>query len=55
MTECKTEYCIDCSVKNCTYHDEHNKCTAGQIKVGNSTAKSTSETCCDTFKCKDNC
>ncbi|MBO4733730.1 MAG: DUF1540 domain-containing protein, partial [Clostridia bacterium] len=55
LTDCKTEQCINCTVKNCTYHTENNKCGAGKIEVGNSTAKSHSETCCDTFKCRENC
>lgn len=54
MSDCKTEQCIECSVKSCKYH-ENNRCFAGKIQVGNSTAKNTSETCCDTFKCKENC
>ncbi len=48
-----TEKCIDCTVKNCVYHTSNNSCSAGAIKVGNSTACSCSETCCDTFKAKD--
>ncbi|MBR4910295.1 MAG: DUF1540 domain-containing protein [Clostridia bacterium] len=55
MFDCKTEQCINCTVKNCEYHTDSNKCAAGKIEVGNSTAKTHSETCCDTFKCKNNC
>lgn len=50
---CKTESCIHCSVKNCVHHTTTNTCSAGMIKVGNSTACTCNETCCDTFKAKD--
>ncbi len=44
---------ISCEVKNCIYHDTHNNCNAGHIKVGNKTAQSESETKCETFECCD--
>ncbi len=52
MTDCKTEMCIKCSVKNCVHHTANDSCNAGSIQVGNRTANSCSETCCDTFKSK---
>lgn len=52
MSECKTETCIACNVKNCVYHTMNDSCSAGRIQVGNYSAKSCSETCCDTFKAK---
>ncbi|MCQ2449054.1 MAG: DUF1540 domain-containing protein [Clostridia bacterium] len=52
MTDCRTESCIDCSVKNCVYHTVEDRCTAGKISVGNRNSCSCSETCCDTFKMK---
>lgn len=45
---------ISCEVKNCKYHDVTNACTAGHIKVGNTTAKKVSETACETFECCEN-
>ncbi|MBQ8648681.1 MAG: DUF1540 domain-containing protein [Clostridia bacterium] len=50
--KCETNYCIECSVSNCKYHAENDTCSAGKIKVGNTTASTISETCCDTFKMK---
>lgn len=52
MNDCKTEACIHCSVKNCVYHTQNDSCKAGKISVGNSTACTHSETCCDTFEAK---
>lgn len=49
---CKTESCVCCSVKNCVYHKENDTCEAGKIQVGNSTASTCHETCCDTFKAR---
>ena len=49
---CKTEACVACSVKNCVYHDSGDVCTAGKIQVGNGSASTAKETCCDTFKAK---
>ncbi len=49
---CKTENCIKCSVKSCVHHTENDSCSAGSIQVGNRTAQSCSETCCDTFKAR---
>ncbi|MBQ9354716.1 MAG: DUF1540 domain-containing protein [Clostridia bacterium] len=54
MSDCsKTSDCIKCSVKNCVYHSTENRCNAESIEVGNSTAHTCSETCCDTFKSKE--
>ena len=57
MNECKTNKCgdkhikgINCSVKNCTYHDGECYCTAEHINVGPSNATSSSDTICATFK-----
>ena len=41
---------IRCDVKNCTYHDCETYCTAGEIAVGPSSAKSSADTVCATFK-----
>lgn len=41
---------IKCDVTNCVYHDGVNYCTADQISVGPSFAKSCTETVCATFK-----
>ena len=41
---------ICCNVKNCVYHDCETYCTADQIAVGPSSACSSSETLCATFK-----
>jgi len=40
---------ISCDVKNCTYHTQHNTCTAGHIQVGNQRATVSGETLCATF------
>ncbi|MBR4099458.1 MAG: DUF1540 domain-containing protein [Clostridia bacterium] len=50
--KCETNYCISCNVKNCVYHAENDTCSAGKIQVGNSTATSVRDTCCDTFECR---
>ncbi|MBE6728289.1 MAG: DUF1540 domain-containing protein [Ruminococcaceae bacterium] len=52
MTDCKTESCIDCSVQNCIHHTTDDRCMAGKISIGNRSACSCSETCCDTFVAK---
>lgn len=44
---------ISCEVKNCIHHDIANNCTAGHITVGSQSAKTNSETTCETFKCCD--
>lgn len=41
---------ICCDVKNCVYHDCETYCTAKQIAVGPSSATSSSDTACATFK-----
>ncbi|MBR2448141.1 MAG: DUF1540 domain-containing protein [Clostridia bacterium] len=50
QNKCETNYCISCNVKNCIHHAENDTCSAGKIQVGNSSATSVSDTCCDTFK-----
>ncbi|MDD6478202.1 MAG: DUF1540 domain-containing protein [Oscillospiraceae bacterium] len=52
MSECKTETCVACNVKNCMYHNSNDTCNAGRIQVGNFSASTHEETCCDTFKAK---
>lgn len=47
---CKHIKGINCSVKNCVYHDGDTYCTAEQIAVAPSTAESSSDTACATFK-----
>lgn len=44
---------ISCNVKNCVYHDCDTHCTAHEIAVGPSSATSSSETLCATFKEKN--
>lgn len=41
---------ICCNVKNCVHHDCDTYCTAEQIAVGPSSATTSSETVCATFK-----
>lgn len=41
---------ISCDVKNCVYHDCETYCTATQIAVGPSSATSSADTACATFK-----
>ncbi len=41
---------VHCEVKTCQYHDGETYCTARQIEVCNSTATSSSDTACATFK-----
>lgn len=41
---------IRCDVKNCMYHDCETYCTATQIAVGPSSATSSADTVCATFK-----
>ena len=41
---------IRCDVKNCMYHDCETYCTATQIAVGPSSATSSADTACATFK-----
>ena len=50
--KCETAYCVACNVNNCIHHAENDTCMAGKIQVGNRTASSVSETCCDTFETK---
>jgi hypothetical protein len=41
---------IVCDAQNCYYNREGRACTAGQIKVGNTNACTSTDTACDTFK-----
>ena len=41
---------IRCDVKNCMYHDCDTYCTATEIAVGPSSATTSSDTACATFK-----
>ncbi len=41
---------INCSVRNCAYHDGECYCTAREINVGPSNACTSTETICATFK-----
>ena len=41
---------INCSVKNCAYHDGEYYCTAEHINVAPSSAKDASQTACATFR-----
>ena len=57
MNDCGKSKCsdkhikgIDCSVKNCAYHDGECYCTAGHINVGPASAKTSGDTICATFK-----
>ncbi len=40
---------LDCSVVNCKYNEEHG-CVRNNISVGGAGAKSSGETCCDSFE-----
>ncbi len=40
---------LDCSVMNCRYNQDHG-CVRDNISVGGAMAKSSSETCCDSFE-----
>ena len=44
---------VVCDVRNCTYHDGDNYCTADKIAVGPSFATSCTDTVCASFKLKD--
>ena len=44
---------ICCNVKNCEYHDCDTHCTATEIAVGPSSAQSSADTVCATFKQKN--
>ena len=46
---------INCSVKNCVYHDGECYCTAENIHVGPNHAEKSADTVCATFKCEGNC
>ena len=51
---CKHIKGIKCNVQNCYYHDCDTYCTAGEIAVGPTSAHSSGETLCATFKPKEN-
>lgn len=44
---------VVCDVRNCSYHDGDNYCTADKIAVGPSFATSCTDTVCASFKLKD--
>ncbi len=51
-TQPGNEICgISCQVTDCQYND-NKKCMAGHINVGPSSATTTSETDCETFKAR---
>lgn len=50
--DCRHIKGIVCSVKNCIHHAEANVCTAPEIAVGPTSACSSSETLCVTFRPK---
>ncbi len=52
-TSCHTISGIKCEVKNCKYHDGNHCCEAGSIEVGPTSAKTISETVCQTFSAKN--
>ena len=61
MNDCSTNHCgsdkkhlkgICCNVRNCEYHDCDTHCTAPEIAVGPSSAQSSADTACATFKQK---
>ena len=41
---------VDCTVKECAYHTENNKCSADCIKVNGNDSKTSCDTECETFK-----
>lgn len=43
---------ICCNVRNCEYHDCDTHCTAPEIAVGPSSAATSAETACATFRQK---
>lgn len=43
---------ICCNVRNCEYHDCDTHCTASEIAVGPSSATTSADTACATFKQK---
>ncbi|MBR2411845.1 MAG: DUF1540 domain-containing protein [Clostridia bacterium] len=52
--KCNEKCNILCEAKNCVYHSTDSKCTASSIKVGSKNACSCSDTCCDTFRMREN-
>ncbi len=44
---------IFCTVTNCTYNANGQKCTAHKIEVDSGNAKTAKETCCSTFELKN--
>ncbi len=51
--DCKHIKGIDCGVCNCYYNENGCYCTADKIAVGPSSATSSTDTACATFKKKD--
>ncbi|MBQ8389329.1 MAG: DUF1540 domain-containing protein [Clostridia bacterium] len=45
---------ISCDVRNCVYHVGDCHCTATKISVGPSSANTSADTICATFKQKEN-
>ena len=48
--DCKHIKGIECSVKNCAYHNGDCYCTADHINVAPANAKTSGETACATFR-----
>lgn len=46
--------CISCDVHNCVYHAGESHCTANKIAVGPSSAVTSADTVCATFKPREN-
>ena len=41
---------LSCDVKSCSYNDKKDHCTAERVRIGGSTASTSAETLCDTFR-----
>lgn len=50
MKNSKTLPGVACSVTRCAYNDKNGHCTAKQVDIGPTCAKSVTETVCATFK-----
>ena len=44
---------VYCKAQNCKYHNGKDECGATKIMVGNPSACTSCETCCDTFVAKN--
>ena len=44
---------IHCKAQKCKYHNMNNECEAPSITVGNASACTSCDTCCDTFVAKN--